>query len=81
MRLFPLFTGERLLEEVRHARKIQSLAEVAFQLCSFDSQRLNMIVNNVRKVLDLGAGHGRDSILFASNGIEVEALDYSAIAV
>jgi 2-polyprenyl-3-methyl-5-hydroxy-6-metoxy-1,4-benzoquinol methylase len=54
---------------------------VAFQLCSFDSQRLNMIVNNVRKVLDLGAGHGRDSILFASNGIEVEALDYSAIAV
>jgi 2-polyprenyl-3-methyl-5-hydroxy-6-metoxy-1,4-benzoquinol methylase len=41
----------------------------------------HMIVNNVRKVLDLGAGHGRDSILFASNGIEVEALDYSAIAV
>jgi hypothetical protein len=31
--------------------------------------------------LDLGAGHGRDSIFFASNGIEVEALDYSAIAV
>ncbi|HXX95752.1 MAG TPA: hypothetical protein VEL11_01380 [Candidatus Bathyarchaeia archaeon] len=40
-----------------------------------------MIVNNVRKVLDLGTGHGRDSILFASNGIEVEALDYSVIAV
>jgi SAM-dependent methyltransferase len=33
------------------------------------------------KVLDLGAGHGRDSIFFASNGIEVEALDYSAIAM
>src|SRR5215472_3326980 len=41
----------------------------------------HMIVNNVRKVLELGAGHGRDSILFASNGIEVEALDYSVIAV
>jgi cyclopropane fatty-acyl-phospholipid synthase-like methyltransferase len=41
----------------------------------------HMIVNNVMKVLDLGTGHGRDSILFASNGIEVEALDYSAIAV
>ena len=40
-----------------------------------------MIVNNVRKVLDLGSGHGRDSIFFASNGIEVEALDYSAIGV
>ena len=39
-----------------------------------------MIVNNVRKVLDLGSGHGRDSIFFASNGIEVGALDYSAIA-
>ena len=41
----------------------------------------HMIVNNIRKVLDLGAGHGRDSIFFASNGIEVEALDYSVIAV
>ena len=41
----------------------------------------HMIVNNVSKVLELGAGHGRDSILFASNGIEVEALDYSVIAV
>jgi len=38
-------------------------------------------INNVRKALDLGAGHRRDSILFASNGIEVEALDYSVIAV
>ena len=26
----------------------------------------HMIVNNVRKVLDPGAGHGRDSIFFAS---------------
>ena len=41
----------------------------------------HMIVNNIKKVLDLGAGHGRDSIFFASNGIEVEALDYSAIAL
>jgi SAM-dependent methyltransferase len=37
--------------------------------------------NNIKKVLELGTGHGRDSIFFASNGIEVEALDYSAIAV
>ena len=40
-----------------------------------------MKANNIKKVLELGAGHGRDSIFFASNGIEVEALDYSAIAV
>ncbi|HET7391858.1 MAG TPA: class I SAM-dependent methyltransferase [Nitrososphaeraceae archaeon] len=37
--------------------------------------------NNVKKVLELGAGHGRDTIFFAPNGIEVEALDYSVIAV
>jgi len=39
-----------------------------------------MKFNNIKKVLELGAGHGRD-IFFASNGLEVEALDYSAIAV
>src|SRR5215831_18284047 len=40
-----------------------------------------MKANHINKVLELGAGHGRDSIFLASNGIEVEALDYSAIAV
>jgi SAM-dependent methyltransferase len=39
------------------------------------------INNNTKKVLELGSGHGRDTIFFASNGIEVEALDYSVIAV
>jgi SAM-dependent methyltransferase len=42
----------------------------------------HMKANNVNKVLlELGAGHGRDTIFFATNGIEVEALDYSVIAV
>jgi SAM-dependent methyltransferase len=41
----------------------------------------HMKMNNTKKVLELGAGHGRDTIFFASNGIEVEALDYSVIAV
>jgi SAM-dependent methyltransferase len=41
----------------------------------------HMKANNVKKVLELGAGHGRDTIFFASNGIEVKALDYSVIAV
>jgi 2-polyprenyl-3-methyl-5-hydroxy-6-metoxy-1,4-benzoquinol methylase len=40
-----------------------------------------MKMNDAKKVLELGAGHGRDTTFFASNGIEVEALDYSAIAV
>jgi SAM-dependent methyltransferase len=42
----------------------------------------HMKTNNAKKVLlELGAGHGRDTTFFASNGIEVEALDYSVIAV
>jgi hypothetical protein len=32
-----------------------------------------MKANNVKKVLELDAGHGRDTIFFASNGIEVNA--------
>ena len=41
----------------------------------------HMKTNNIQKVLELGAGHGRDTTFFASNGIEVEALDYSVITV
>jgi len=40
-----------------------------------------MKTNNVKKVLELGSGHGRDTTLFASKGIEVEALDYSVTAI
>ncbi len=32
-------------------------------------------------MLELGAGHGRDSIFFALNGIQVEALDYSDVGI
>jgi SAM-dependent methyltransferase len=41
----------------------------------------HMKENNSKKVLELGAGHGRDTLFFASNGIEVYALDYSATAI
>jgi ubiquinone/menaquinone biosynthesis C-methylase UbiE len=41
----------------------------------------HMKENNSKKVLELGAGHGRDTIFFASNGLEVNALDYSATAI
>ena len=34
--------------------------------------------NNAKKVLEIGAGHGRDTMFFASNGLEVESLDYSS---
>jgi cyclopropane fatty-acyl-phospholipid synthase-like methyltransferase len=40
-----------------------------------------MKTNNVKRVLELGAGHGRDTIFFASNDFEVQALDYSAVAI
>ncbi len=39
----------------------------------------HMKLNNIKKVFELGAGHGRDSMFFASNEIEVEALDYSIL--
>ncbi len=38
----------------------------------------HMKSNNVKKVLEIGAGHGRDTMFFASNGLEVESLDYSS---
>lgn len=38
-----------------------------------------MKTSRLTKVLELGGGHGRNATFFASNGIEVEALDYSVI--
>jgi SAM-dependent methyltransferase len=38
----------------------------------------HMKSNNVKRVLEIGAGHGRGTMFFASNGLEVEALDYSS---
>jgi SAM-dependent methyltransferase len=40
-----------------------------------------MMTTNVKKVLELGPGHGRDTTFFASNGMEVDALDYSEVAI
>ncbi len=41
----------------------------------------HMKSNNVKNVLEIGAGHGRESLFFASNGLEVEALDYSSMGI
>jgi SAM-dependent methyltransferase len=50
-----------------------------FAILCFNYMKAN---NATKKVLELGAGHGRDTTFFASNGIEiVEALDYSVAAV
>ena len=39
------------------------------------------IQNNVKKILELGCGQGRDTIFFSSNGLEVYAVDSSIIAI
>jgi len=36
---------------------------------------------NIKKIVELGAGLGRDTIFFAKNSINVEALDYSPTAI
>ena len=36
---------------------------------------------NIKKILELGAGLGRDTVFFAKNKIKVEALDYSPTAI
>lgn len=36
---------------------------------------------NLKKMLDLGCGQGRDTLFFASKGIEIMALDYSSVAI
>ena len=36
---------------------------------------------NIKKIVELGAGLGRDTVFFAKNSISVEALDYSPAAI
>ena len=36
---------------------------------------------NVKKIIELGSGQGRDTIFFAKNGFHIEALDYSSSAI
>ena len=37
--------------------------------------------NNIKEIIELGAGLGRDTVFFAKNKIKVEALDYSLTAI
>ena len=41
----------------------------------------NFKKKNVKNIIELGAGLGRDTIFFAKNSIKVTALDYSPTAV
>ena len=36
---------------------------------------------NIKNIVELGAGLGRDTIFFAKNSIQVSALDYSPAAI
>jgi SAM-dependent methyltransferase len=37
--------------------------------------------NNLKTILELGCGQGRDTLFFASKGIDVTALDFSSVAI
>ena len=37
--------------------------------------------HGIKKILELGCGQGRDTIFFASNGIDVIAIDSSKVAI
>jgi SAM-dependent methyltransferase len=37
--------------------------------------------NNLKKILELGCGQGRDTLFFVSKGVEIAALDYSSVAI
>ncbi len=39
------------------------------------------VKNKIQKVLELGCGQGRDSLFFASKGLEVHAIDSSKVAI
>ena len=41
----------------------------------------NFQKKNIKKIVELGAGLGRDAIFFAKNSIHVSALDYSPTAI
>ena len=41
----------------------------------------NFKEKKIKKVVELGAGLGRDTLFFAKNSIKVEALDYSSAAI
>jgi len=41
----------------------------------------NFEENNIKEIIELGAGLGRDTVFFAKNKIKVKALDYSSTAI
>ena len=41
----------------------------------------NFKAQNIKKIVEFGAGLGRDTLFFAKNSISVEALDYSPAAI
>jgi SAM-dependent methyltransferase len=49
-----------------------------FALSCYDDYIKN---KNVKKMLELGCGQGRDTLFFASKGIEIAALDYSPVGI
>ncbi len=53
------------------------------KLPSFAAQRAlqQFKANDIRDILELGCGHGRDTLFFALHGVRVHAIDYSKTAI
>jgi len=48
----------------------------------FAASRYNLMKkNDLKKILEIGCGQGRDCLFFTSKGIEVATLDYSKVAI
>ena len=73
-----------LIEQSQHWEKSFSSKPEMFGSEPSHSAKIaleNFKKNNVKQIVELGAGLGRDTIFFAKNSIKVTALDYSPTAV
>ena len=73
-----------LIEQSQHWEKSFSSKPEMFGSEPSHSAKIaleNFKKNNVKHIIELGAGLGRDTIFFAKNSIKVTALDYSPTAV
>ena len=75
---------KKLDQQSQHWEKNFSNKPEMFGLESSTAAKKSLVLfkeKNIKKIVELGAGLGRDTIFFAKNLIYVEALDYSSSAI
>ncbi len=73
-----------LIEQSQHWEKSFSSKPEMFGIEPSHSAKIaleNFKKNNIKRIIELGAGLGRDTIFFAKNSIKVTALDFSPTAI